>query len=251
MQSHCRFLFVTAFIILALSAPAPAASQDGQLPLPPVAPAPGKGIPNINGVWDGPAIRTEAQIRQLLGGRLPPFTPYGREKYENRDPAADPTGICQPSGPGRVFHTPFPFQIVQTEGQVTFLFEAYHAWQRVFTDGRRHPKPLDLTWWGYSVGRYEGNKLIFETIGLDSRSWLFTEGLEHSDKLKLTHVFEKTGPDTIRVTETFDDPVFFTEPWSISHEIRRQPIDLIEYICMDNNRELLEKLYVPKESWSK
>ncbi len=239
---------VTAIAVFAL--PVSAAGQD--LPLPPlVGSAPAPEIPNLNGIWDGAPIRTEAQIKQQLGGNLPPFTAYGRERYENRDPAADPTGLCQPAGPGRVFHTPFPFQIIQTEGLVTFLFEAYHEYHRVFVDGRAHPKSIETRWWGYSVGRYEGNKLIFETAGLDPRSWLFTEGLEHSDKLKLTHVFEKTGPDSIRVTETFDDPVFFTRPWSISYEMKREPFDLLEHICMDNNRGLMEGLYQSKSSWSK
>jgi hypothetical protein len=224
MRRCTRFFCIIMPITLAAWMVVPSAAQNAR-PLPPVGPAPGDRIPNLNGVWDPQSIRTEAQIRQQLGGNLPPFTPHGLEKYENRDPAADPTGLCQPSGTGRVFHTPFPFQILQSDGQVTFLFEAYHAYHRVFTDGRPHPKPLDITWWGYSVGRYEGNKLIFETIGMDPRTWLFTEGLEHSDKLKLTHVFEKTGPDTIRVTETYDDPVFFTKPWSISYELRRLPFD--------------------------
>jgi len=226
-------------------------AEEALLPPPPViSPAPSAGIPNLNGIWDSEPIRTEDQIRALLGGNLPPFTPYGLERYRNHDPAADPTGLCQPGGPGRAFHTPFPFQIVQTDGLVTFLFEAYHDYHRVFVDGRTRPEFLETRWWGYSVGRYEGNKLIFETTGLDPRSWLFTAGLEHSGELKLTHVFEKTGPDTLVVTETFDDPMFFTKPWSISYGLRREAFDLLEHICMDNNRELLEGLYVPKSSSS-
>ena len=59
------------------------------------------------------------------------------------------------------------------------------------------------------------------------------------------------GPDKIRVTETFDDPVFFTKPWSISYDIERQPFDIMEHNCMDNNRGLLERLYQPKSLWSK
>ena len=247
MKLQLRLLYFTT--LLALWMPMPAAAQNTGLPPPPViSPAPGKDIPNLNGIWDRTPIRTEDQIRRQLGGSLPPFTAYGLERYENRDPAADPTGLCQPSGPGRAFHTPYPFQIVQTEGLVTFLFEAYHEYHRVFVDGRTHPRSLENRWWGYSVGRYEGNKLVFETIGLDPRSWLFTEGLEHSEKLKLTHVFEKTGPDKIRVTETFEDPVFFNKPWSVSFDLRREPSDLLEHICMDNNRELLEGLYAPKGS---
>ena len=250
VQRVVRFL-VTLVILLGPTV-APSGAQEPQLPPPPIiSPAPWDGIPNLNGIWNREPIRTEEELRRQLGGNLPPFTAYGLERYQNVDPAANPTGWCQPGGPGRVFHSPFPFQIVQTEGLVTFLFELYHDYHRVFVDGRTRPESLETRWWGYSVGRYEGNKLISETTGLDPRSWLFSVGIEHSDQLKLTQVFEKTGPDTILATETFEDPVFFTKPWSISYEFQREPFDLLEHICMDNNRALLEGLYQPGSSRSK
>jgi hypothetical protein len=160
------------------------------------------------------------------------------ERWNNRVLGDDPTGFCQPTGPGRVWHSPFPFQIIQTPGMVTFLFEIHHTFHRVFTDGRKHPEPLDVTWWGSSIGRYEGNKLIVETVGISDRSWLFTAGLQHSDQLKLTWVFEKTAPDTLKFSETFDDPVYFTGPWSISYDFKPEQYDMMEMICTDNNRDV-------------
>ena len=231
------------FIILAAIAglvllPVSAAAQAGdnaELPLPPVPRPLGNGMPDLNGVWDGPSILNN--LVEYYGG-LPPFTPYGRQKWDKRNLGDDPTGFCQPTGPGRVLHSPFPFQIIQTEGMITFLFEIHHTFHRVFTDGRGHPKPLDIAWWGHSIGRYEGNKLIVETVAISDRSWLFTAGLQHSDQLKLTWTFEKTGPDTMQVTERFEDPVFFTEPWSITWEAKREKYDMMEMICTDNNRDI-------------
>jgi hypothetical protein len=244
--------FLVVVVTLVGPTLAPSGAQEPQLPPPPIiSPAPGDGIPNLNGIWNREPIRTEEEIRQQLGGKLPPFTAHGLERWENVDPATNPTGMCQPGGTGRAFHSPFPFQIVQTEGLVTFLFELYHDYHRVYVDGRTRPEWLETRWWGYSVGRYEGNKLIFETTGLDPRSWLFSAGMEHSEQLKLTQIFEKTGPDTIQVTETFEDPVFFTEPWSISYELRREPSDLLEHICMDNPRAIVEGLYQSRSSQSK
>ena len=210
--------------------------QNAELPLPPVADGP-EGMPNLNGVWQGTGILGEESVRRALGGNLPPFTALAQERWDNRDLALDPTGYCQPSGPGRIFHSPMWYQIIQNEGQVTFLFEIYHQFHRVYTDGRPHPEPLDVTWWGSSIGRYEGNKLIVETIGIDDRSWLFTAGVQHSDQLRLIWEFEKTGSDTIQLTETFEDPVFFTEPFSVSYDLRRAEYDLMEMICADNNRD--------------
>ena len=217
--------------------PTLATGQNAELLLPPRGEEP-DGLPDLNGVWRGASILGEPAVRRALGGQLPPFTAYGQEQWDNRDLALDPTGLCQPSGPGRILHSPMWYQIIQTEGQVTFLFEIYHQYHRVFTDGRGHPDPLDVTWWGSSIGRYDGNRLIVETIGLDERSWLFTAGVAHSDQLRLEWVFEKTGPDTIRVTETFNDPEYFTEPWSVSFDLDRAEYDMMEMICTDNNRDV-------------
>jgi hypothetical protein len=235
-----RLYFLTAVVMGAAMLGAiqgSAAAQNAQLPLPPTD-SPPEGIPDLGGVWSGPNILREPSLREALGGGLPPFTPYGLERWESRDLALDPTGLCQPSGPGRVLHSPMWYQIIQTEGQVTLLFELYHQFHRVYTDGRGHPEPLDLTWWGSSIGRYEGNKLIVETMGLDDRSWLFTAGVTHSEQLRLTWVLEKTRPDTIRVTETFEDPVYFIEPWSVSYDLERAGYDMMEMVCTDNNRDL-------------
>lgn len=205
-----------------------------QLADPPlVDPAPSPELPNFNGVWN---VEYVPSVERRLG-RLPPYTAHGRKAWESLVLGRDPTGYCQPSGPARVFHTPFPIQIIQTRGQITFLFEMLHTFHRVFTDGRKHPDPVDHTWWGDSIGRYEGNQLIVDTVGLNDRTWLYTSGEQHSDQLHLTQVFEKTGPDTIRYTVTYDDAVFFTEPWSVTSEFKRSDSDLLEYICTENNRD--------------
>jgi len=214
--------------------PAFAIGQNAQLPLPPQAPPPGNGIPDMNGVWEKPSI---LDLQRYIGAP-PPFTPYGAEVFKNHTGADDPTGFCQPSGPARIMNSPFPVQIVQTPTQVTFLFEMHHTFHRVFTDGRSHPKDLDTTWWGDSIGRYEGNKLIIDTTGISERSWLFTSGEQHSDQLHLTQVFEKTGPETMKFTATYDDPVFYTKPWSITFNFKRSKYDIMEMICTDNNRDI-------------
>ena len=231
--SNCLTL-VLALLMCFSSIVAQAQAPTTLLPPPAIDPSPGEGIPNLNGVWNTVYI---PDIEQHLGGP-PPFTPYGLERWENRVLGKDPTGFCQPSGPSRVFHTPFPIQLIQTENQVTFLFEMLHTFHRVFMDGRGHPDPVDKTWWGHSIGRYEGNKLIVDTVGLNDRSWLSTSGQEHSDQLHLIQEFEKTEPNTIRYTVTYDDPVFFTEPWSMSFDLQRSEYDILELICTENNRDI-------------
>ena len=228
---------IMAALAAACCASLPAFGQAGEnatLPLPPNAPPPGKGIPDLNGVWVMPYT---PDLARALKGPIP-FTPFGAETFKNHVGGDDPHGFCQPTGPTRALHSPFPFQIVQSAGMLTILFEIDHNFRRIFTDGRSHPKDLDMTWWGDSVGSYDGDSLTVDTIGLSDRSWLDTAGHQHSDKLHITEKFAKTGPDTFLWTVTYDDPVYFTKPWSVSLTAKREKYDIMEMICMDNNQDL-------------
>ena len=109
-------------------------------------------------------------------------------------------------------------------------------------DGRGHPDDLaDYPYFmGHSIGRWEGDTLVVDTQGIDERSWLDTAGHEHSAQLKLTERFKKTGPDTIQWTVTYEDPVYFTRPWSIDRTFTRgKPGDrVLPYTCNENNKDV-------------
>jgi hypothetical protein len=90
---------------------------------------------------------------------------------------------------------------------------------------------------GHSTAKWEGDALVVDTIGINERSWLDTAGHEHSDQLHLTERFDKIHDDTIRYTVTYDDPVFFMQPFSIERTFRRAaPTDrIVPYACEENN----------------
>jgi hypothetical protein len=250
MRAHFR-LRVSLFglVVVLLGTAISALAQNNNLPLPPRGQAP-KGIPDLSGVWleSTSRLSMEAGLRRALGGKpleeAIPFTAFGLQQWKSRDLSKDPTGFCQPSGMARILHSPLNMQIVQTEGQVTFLFELYSQFTRVFTDGRKMPQDLFPTWWGYSIGRYEGDKLIVETQGLDERSWIASAGLQHSNQLKHTATFQlKPGdPETLVITETFEDPVYFTKQWGFSLERKRDKYDMILHVCTDNIRTLYDMM---------
>jgi hypothetical protein len=228
-------VFAACAAVCSISLPAfGQAGENATLPLPPNSPPPGKGIPDFNGVW---VLPYTPDLTKPLKGPIP-LTDFGAETFKNHLGGDDPHGYCQPTGPTRALHSPFPFQIVQSAGMLTFLFEIDHNFRRVFTDGRPHPKDLDLTWWGDSIGKYEGDSLLIDTTGISERSWLDTAGHQHSDKLHTTEKFTKTGPDSFTWTVTYDDPVYFTKPWSVSLNGKREKYDIMEMICMDNNQDL-------------
>ena len=103
------------------------------------------------------------------------------------------------------------------------MFEYQSIWRAIYMDGRPHPDDVAEYpyFMGYSTGRWDGETLVVDTTGIDERSWLDTAGHEHSAKLRLTERFRKTGPDTMEWTATFDDPVFFTRPWSVTRTFKR------------------------------
>ena len=192
--------------------------------------------PDLNGVWQAPYTPNLAEV---LGRELP-FTAYGLSRARTVDFSKDPTGFCLPPGPARSIQAPMPFQVVQTSGVVVLAFEYQRIFRLIYTDGSKHPSGLDENpeFMGHSIGKWEGDTLVVDTVGIDDRTWLDTAGHEHSGKLHLTERFRKTGPDTIQWTATFDDPVFFTEVFTITRNLTRQKTRILDYSCNENNKDL-------------
>jgi len=193
--------------------------------------------PDFSGYW----INQYTPDLSRALGQQPPFTAEGAERWRTVDTAQDPTGRCLPPGPSRAFTAPYPFQIVQHPQAIAILFEYQTIFRLVYLDGRPHPKEIaeNPEFMGHSVGRWEGETLVVDTVGIDARSWLDTAGHQHSDKLHLTERFQKDGTN-IEWTVTFDDPVYFVKPWSLTRTFTpgKPPDRLLGYACTENNRDV-------------
>jgi hypothetical protein len=194
-----------------------------------------QGHPDLTGMWNNqytPDLR-----RAIEGGELP-FTPYGAERWTNVDLKDDPTGLCLPVGPTRAFTAPFPLYFLQTPKVIGVLFEYQTTW-RVFYLDQEHPDNLGdySEFFGHSTAKWQGDALLVDTVGINDRSWLDTAGHEHSDKLHLTERFEKLTENTIKYTVTYDDPVFFTKPFTIVRTFERADDKdrILPYSCNENN----------------
>jgi hypothetical protein len=200
--------------------------------------AQGSQRPDLSGFW----VNQYTPDLSAALGRQPPVTEHGAERWRTVDTAKDPTAICLPVGPSRGFTAPFPFIIVQHEKTISILFEYQAIWRAIHLDGRAHPDDLDEYpyFMGHSIGHWEGDTLVVDTQGIDERSWLDTAGHEHSAKLRLTERFKPTGPDTMQWTVTYDDPIYFTRPWSIERTFTRgKPGDrVLPYTCNENNKDV-------------
>src|SRR5260370_30640264 len=188
---------------------------------------------DLNGVWSAPFT---PEISKPLGHQ-PPFTPYAADLFKKEDEIDDPLTQCLPIGPARGIQAGLmPFQIVQMPAVTAILFENQRTFRIINTDGRSHPKDLDPNWFGDSVGHWEGDTLIVDTVGLNDRTWLDTAGHQHSDQLHLVERFQKIDNDNIKWTVTFEDPKFYTEPCSVTLPIKRQPTEIMSNSCEENQK---------------
>jgi hypothetical protein len=192
--------------------------------------------PELTGLWISPTADISVV---LLPGEEISLTPLGAERYRKLDMANSPSYKCLPYGPTRGLQSTNPFQIIQTPELIAIITE-HIDYRMVYTDGRGHPDDiLDYPeWMGHSVGRWENDALVVDTIGMREETWLDTAGFEHSARLRMTERFQKTGPDTIRLTVTIDDPVVYTKPFTYGRNVRRMAKDvrLMPARCADNER---------------
>ena len=197
---------------------------------------------DLSGVWStlGSSIPNNDISQHLLPGEEIAFTPLGAERYRKLDHAKDLTNTCGPSGYFRGMQSPLmPFQIVQSPGVTVIPIEYMYTFRLIYTDGRKHPEDIQdyLEWMGHSIGRWEGDTFIVESVGFNDLTWLDTPGLEHSDQLKVLERFRRTDADTIRWTVTITDPVFFVKPFTYAFDFKRQDTRLLSYSCAENERD--------------
>jgi hypothetical protein len=201
---------------------------------------PAAGTPNFTGKWAMPK-----PITHLLtaDGREPPLNAAGRAEYARRQSALkagnrkiDPIGECLMHGTPRLLYAPYPFLILQTTRNVSFVHEANHTYRIIYWD-KTLPEDPDTDYLGYSIARLEGSTLVIDTIAQNDKTWLDYSGLPHGEKLQVQERYTLSGADTINGTFTLTDPEFYTAPWTTAFVLNRQPgMSLKENVCMDTHR---------------
>jgi hypothetical protein len=188
----------------------------------------------MSGVWQAPYT---PDLTKPLGHDLP-YTPLGLDRFQKVVHADDPSSYCLPVGPARGIQAPMPFQIVQTPGLAVILFEYQHTFRLIYTDGRGHPSDLDpFRWFGDSIGKYEGDTLVVDTVGIGDRTWLDTAGHQHSDQLHIVERFQKVDAGNMKWTVTFEDPKLYKEPFTLSLPLKKQNTVLMMYSCEENEKD--------------
>jgi len=146
---------------------------------------------------------------------------------------------CAPPGmPYQMGLAQYPIEFLFTPGRVTMLMEAWTQWRRVYTDGRGHPADLEATFYGDSIGHWDGQTLVIDTVGIKPGA-LISAGIGHSDKERISERIHlsPTDPDQLVDELTVTDPEALEKPWAVVYRYRRhREWELLEFACAENDR---------------
>jgi hypothetical protein len=171
-----------------------------------------------------------------------PFQPWALALYQYRQRnglADDPVRSCLSPGTPRHLHYPGGFRIVRDRNydRVYVLFGGGNRnWRLIHMDGRAPPNPEEVagSYFGYSVGRWEGGTLVVESTGFNARFWFSNGGLPHTEALRLTERFSRPRFDTLRYQVTIEDPLTYTRPWTAEWTVEWVPdAEIKEQFCED------------------
>jgi len=219
------------------------------------APAPrtADGKPDLSGIWeltdDRPCLpdcvnSQSGQEFLSIGRSLKeglPYKPGMKElaKQRNTPPKlGEPITQCLPIGiVERHTHGSYR-KVVQTPGLLVILNEYNKSFRQIFTDGRPLPEDMQPNFDGYSIGKWEGDTLVVTTKGFRDDIWLDASGDPLTEAGTITERFHRINFGQLEIELTVDDPKAYTKPWTVKlHQILRADTDLIDYICLENERD--------------
>ena len=236
-------------------------TRDGKPNLSAPAPRTANGKPDLSGIWQAEGAPFKELVKYEPGGvnglgeddpsqyffnvltdfkpEESPLQPAAAAAYRKKAFAPPSVmSLCQPPATPMADALPVPFKIVQTPGLVLLLYEADTFFRQVFIDGRKHPVDPQPSWLGYSVGRWEGDSLVVESMGFTDRSPLDVIGHPHSDAMRVTERFHRVNFGRMDVQVTIDDPKTYTKPFTYTLSERLLPdTDLIEGFCVEDEKD--------------
>jgi hypothetical protein len=238
-------------------------TADGKPNLSAPAPRTAAGRPNLSGLWQTDSAPPALLERLIPGatngaGEEPlsqyfidifsdfkpaevPFRPSAAESFRQRArnfSNVSPISHCLPEGMPMIEMAPAPYKIVQTDGATFMLYERDTTYRQVYTDGRQLPDDPQPSWLGYSVGKWDGDSFVVDTIGFNDRGWLDARAHTHSEALHLTERFHRLDFGHMEVQLTVDDPETYSRPFAITLKQRLIPdSDLLESFCTENEKD--------------
>jgi hypothetical protein len=214
-------------------------TKDGKPNLAAPAPRTPDGKPDLSGIWKAPNTR----YLENLGadGIEIPMRPWAAKVYREREENFGkdrPSGRCLPHSVTDFDAHHMPKKLIQLPGLIVLLFESYHSYRQIFTDGRPLPADREPAWFGYSVGKWESDTLIVDTVGINEKTWLDDGGHPHSEALHVIERFRRPDFGHLEVQVTIDDPKAYTKPWTVKIRWDLVPdTELLDWVC-ENEKDV-------------
>ena len=173
---------------------------------------------DLNGVWYG-------RNSILMGNPVPPLTAAGKAVFDKNIPyngprskpgafATDPLGKCDPLGyPRNMYVNGRAFEFIQTPRKILQSFDWTHNYREVWTNNITLPEDPDPRWYGWAVGKWEGDTLVITSKGYNPKTWLENLGYPHSENMTMEERWTRTAYDTLELTMKVNDPEYYTAPW--------------------------------------
>jgi hypothetical protein len=187
---------------------------------------------DLTGVW----MIDHFQPALFPKGTTPPFTPWAEEQFKKADTKVnDPNLACLPHGIPRIMFVPLPMEIFQVPDKVLMYQEAGNQLRQIHMN-REHLKDLDPTYNGDSIGKWDGNTLVVDTVGFNTITWMDHVGLPHTGALHVVERIRRVDHNTLIDDFTIEDPKAYTKKWTASQTYILKPgWEIAEYVC-DNNK---------------
>ena len=234
---------------LSLPLPGTPRTADGKPNLNAPAPRTADGRPDLSGIW----LNENRRVNENLApdGAEVPMLPWAADLYRHRQQTMGydrPMTRCMPHGVPDAVTSPYPFKFIQTPGVTLILYEEFHKYRQIHTDGRALPVDPDPAYYGYSVGHWDGETFVVDTAGFKEGSWLDNGGHPHTEALRISERFRRINFGRLQLDVTVDDPNAYSRPWkSDTFRFVLQPdTEILEHLC-ENNRDLVSL----QEYWEK
>ncbi len=239
-------LSIAASLLMAtaLTAQAPGPARGGNVglyqrqPPTPTGPAPmlADGTPDLSGVWLGSGSNDSDISRSLKAGSSLVMLPWAEQLVKTRQSKEDPEANCLPSGIPR--GSPYPWRFAQTPGVYFIVFEGnIHSWRQIFMDGRKHPDDPIPSWYGHSIGHWDGKTLVVDTVGFNDKFWF--DWIHHDATNSTVERYTRTDLGNMTIEVDIDDPGTYTKPFTTVGRARIMAgTELMEYICQEDNYDL-------------
>jgi hypothetical protein len=197
---------------------------------------------DLSGLWMPTSVKYLLNLAADLKPEEVPLQPWAAKLYQERieTNGKDHPGVrCLPSGIPEKLSVPDGVKVVQTPDVTLFLWDSRTIFRQVFTDGRSFPKDPQPTWMGYSIGHWEGDTFVVETIGQNGKTWLDMRGLPGTEALRIVERYSRPSIGRITIDVRVDDAKAYTRPWDVHLTWDLMPdLELIESICEENSKDL-------------